>query len=344
MTPISEEAKRQAKDAYDLLGRLRPKYATAPTNEELMLYGMKLHPYTYADGATDHQAMEKLGLSVDQDAFYGSEMTKLLLQVPNEQLMIMWATRWIDQGCPRVVFDSRYASLLMATDVGADILDRIVFPWRAFLLEMPDGLLTIKDGVGALHDVCKVFVQVMQLENRDDYTLNTIAMAKNGLQLWRHGVAVDKLTTSKIAREGTWGIGFKTDSRDDRVLNLIGRLVISMCVALSDPDNFHKQKASRKIHHISAKYRDPSEVRLPEIQTFVIGRPTKINCRPAIIDYIEEGSTRKGPTVRFLVRGHWKLQPHGVNNLLRKLIRIDPYWKGPEEAKILTRTIKMEHE
>jgi hypothetical protein len=33
---------------------------------------------------------------------------------------------------------------------------------------------------------------------------------------------------------------------------------------------------------------------------------------------------------RQVVRGHWKQQPYGPGNSLRKLKRIEPYWRGPE--------------
>lgn len=32
---------------------------------------------------------------------------------------------------------------------------------------------------------------------------------------------------------------------------------------------------------------------------------------------------------RILVAGHWKMQPHGEGQKLRKLIHIEPYWRGP---------------
>jgi hypothetical protein len=248
--------------------------------------------------------------------------------------MIFWAARWIDQGCPRVVFDNNYASLLMATDVGKDLTDKVVFPWKAFLIELAEGTLSFRDGEGNPHPVQKIFVQVMNPEGEDKF--NIVAMARNGLQLWRHGSRINELTISKTSRDRVWDIGYKTDSRDDRVLNLIGRLVISMCVAMSDPDNFRKQTPSRKN---KIKHRLSKQPALPEIQTFIIGKPTKLNCRPALTDYIE--GTRRGPTVRFLVRGHWKLQAYGPGRTKRKLIQIEPYWKGPEEAKILTRTVLM---
>lgn len=36
-------------------------------------------------------------------------------------------------------------------------------------------------------------------------------------------------------------------------------------------------------------------------------------------------------------RGHWKHQPHGPRNTLRKLIWIRPYWRGPNAAEAIAR-------
>jgi hypothetical protein len=38
--------------------------------------------------------------------------------------------------------------------------------------------------------------------------------------------------------------------------------------------------------------------------------------------------------VRTLVSGHWKMQPYGPERANRKLIRIDPFWRGPMDGPI----------
>lgn len=40
------------------------------------------------------------------------------------------------------------------------------------------------------------------------------------------------------------------------------------------------------------------------------------------------------PTVKFVVRGHWRNQAHGPSMSLRKMMWIQPYWKGTEDAPI----------
>jgi len=48
-------------------------------------------------------------------------------------------------------------------------------------------------------------------------------------------------------------------------------------------------------------------------------------------------STGSQPLVRFMVRGHWRYQPHGEGNLGRKLIWIQPHYKGPDMATLINR-------
>lgn len=40
---------------------------------------------------------------------------------------------------------------------------------------------------------------------------------------------------------------------------------------------------------------------------------------------------------RFIVRGHWKQQAHGPGRADRKLIFVEPYWKGPADTPVVTR-------
>jgi len=55
---------------------------------------------------------------------------------------------------------------------------------------------------------------------------------------------------------------------------------------------------------------------------------------------ISGASVQEAPTerhARFIVRGHWRHQPHGPGGSERKLVWIKPYYKGPEMAKLINR-------
>lgn len=40
---------------------------------------------------------------------------------------------------------------------------------------------------------------------------------------------------------------------------------------------------------------------------------------------------------RFKVQGHWRDQAHGPRHTLRRLIYVEPFWKGPDAAEVLNR-------
>lgn len=52
-----------------------------------------------------------------------------------------------------------------------------------------------------------------------------------------------------------------------------------------------------------------------------------------------------GETVRITgrkkVRGHWKSQPHGPGRSLRKIVHIQPYWRGDDAAEVVDRTYRV---
>lgn len=77
----------------------------------------------------------------------------------------------------------------------------------------------------------------------------------------------------------------------------------------------------------------------PQHRLVVVGRPISVDARPAIEDFLASTTTkaRKPPNVQSLVVGHYRRQPCGERNTARKIVWIQPFWRGPEDAPILTR-------
>ena len=71
------------------------------------------------------------------------------------------------------------------------------------------------------------------------------------------------------------------------------------------------------------------------MSAYTVVRPVVLDCRVAVRDYIAGGG--KSPTVRSLVRGHWRNQVHGPRNSLRKWIHVEPFWRGPDGAPVAVR-------
>lgn len=334
---------RRAQEADRLLRRLADRGITRPDNtpEDWLKMGTEIWAHSYSDNATDAEAFKKLAYFIDTEFARNpldknAAFRKLALQVPDSQCRCLWAARWVDQGCSRVVIEPKYAALLMATDVGRGIIEHVIPPWKAFLIEVPTDLLTIEDEKKELDSIRHIMFQEL-VNDFGDRICNIVGVGSR-LTLWRHSVPLVEIADQSTPEEQTdWGVGIGVTSRDDRVVKMMGRLVLSTCVALMDSSNYHRQKnrARASIRHRQGKG-------LKEIQSFVLGKPVSINCRQAIRDFIDGShGSRQGPKIQFIVRGHWKHQPYGTGLSLRKFIQIDPYWKGPEDAKILTRTVEI---
>ncbi|MBF0306746.1 MAG: hypothetical protein HQL41_13970 [Alphaproteobacteria bacterium] len=82
-------------------------------------------------------------------------------------------------------------------------------------------------------------------------------------------------------------------------------------------------KGRRHLEHKKA-----TSTRLPYIEVGGVVRPLG---SPA------GQSSKSRVEVRLLVRGHWKSQVHGPGMTLRKLIHVEPYWRGPEMAELVDR-------
>jgi hypothetical protein len=156
-----------------------------------------------------------------------------------------------------------------------------------------------------------------------------------GLCLWRHGILDEELAAADVylaEKELDTPFNIPVESRDERVLMLFGRVVIGACIAMSNKDAYTVKIRSNK----KLKKRGIRKEELPTAN-YVLGAPIKIDCRPAIREYLEGTGSRRAPAVRFLVRGHWKRVAHGPKHSLRKWQVIEPYWKNNVSRTTLVR-------
>jgi hypothetical protein len=259
------------------------------------------------------------------------------LYLPMEQTIMFWAARWADQGFPVVQMGHKYAAALMATAVTVDEED-IRPPWHALYILVPSKLLYVRDpSTGKNHEVTAVSAQHMvndEGEKRWSYVIHS-----GPISLWRHGVLVHEMLEADVTSGVDWStysFNVDVDPEDERTYSLVQRLILNICLAMSHPDNVKPLGKSSKLA--------PSEIRRhpePLVRTYQVGKPIKLDCRSAIHDFVT-GKRRSGPVVQVLVRGHWKSQPHGPKRAYRKRIWIEPYWRGPEDAPILTRPHELE--
>lgn len=79
-----------------------------------------------------------------------------------------------------------------------------------------------------------------------------------------------------------------------------------------------------------------------EVKHWEIGRDVRID--PRLIQSARGGSREIAFHIenRFIVRGHYRNQAHGVGRAERKRIWVQPFWKGPEEGARIVHTYKPE--
>jgi hypothetical protein len=181
-------------------------------------------------------------------------------------------------------------------------------PWPAWSLVVPDGLLG--------DQVARIWVL--------DTGENTVDRKKAVIVLDRHGKHPGKL--SPVTQE------------------MIASLVFGSALALSNPEEFKKDRQHKPSGH-SSKGRKSGPPDLDQAR-YMLSAAVSIDLREhvqAALDDERAGKRRgSSPKVQFLVRGHWRRQACGPGLTERKTIWIQPFWKGPEESRVLLRAHKVE--
>ena len=119
-----------------------------------------------------------------------------------------------------------------------------------------------------------------------------------------------------------------------RVLRCAGKYVVGLLVALEYTDNFSWRAVK------SRPKSGPWSRAEPAHRVAFVGKPISVNATSAVVAYVA-GQKRGLPSVQSLVRGHYKRQVLGAGRTGRKVIWVEPYWRGPEDAPILARPYRV---
>lgn len=257
-----------------------------------------------------------------------------VLMMPDQQVASLAAGSWYDQGLPAVQMGHKYAAALMATNPGKNNLSDVKPPWAAFLINLPNNLLTVYDpAAGRRVNATFILVHHALFEGKG-MRWSYITFTETGITMWRHAATAKELVCIGLGANDYEDYAFlaEGDDEDDRVAKVIGRLILGVCMATSGKGRNLKAVGSGHKAHAGASRQN----RPPVQRVFQLGKPIKLDCRQALKDYIE-GTVRSPLSVQCLVMGHWKRQVHGPQRSLRKWLWIEPYWRGPEDAPILHR-------
>ena len=260
-----------------------------------------------------------------------------LERVHHECFQAMALHQWAMHGYQRLLLPPTTIAGLMATSVSREALDAVSPPWPAFSIDIPAGLMPITGSDGQELYVELLVVHCVKLPDGD--TRWTYLAQASPVTLWQTNV------TSALFFDADWDDGkasplesrggeVEETDRDFRLRKVIRRLIIGTCLLLAS----YNASEVRAGTHIRKPKRG-----LPQTTIIRIGKPMQTDMRTAVRSYVVNGGKRSAPTVQVAVVGHWKNQPHGPKNTLRRMQWIQPYWRGPEDAPILmhpSRTVR----
>jgi hypothetical protein len=301
------------------------------TEKELLRFCGMVWEKTYKTDESDMKACEFI---------YDANRKLVLLgedgHTDSEVLRIWVTTKWIHCGCPKLVTDAKYAAAMMCTKVTTGLSEDIIIPWKAFRVDLPPGLLSFGEYT---YD----HIRLASFDDRAALILEgqrPATAADPPGEEWIHSgitrmasdmatLLLDDEAESFDISEGL-AVGRKDADPKLRTLRLAVRLVVGLLYTMQHTAHFKSQPKSLNDSRRSLRTGPPGH------RTIFVGKPIALDVRPAVRQFCGAG---KGgaPSVQTLVRGHYKRQVVGVARGGRKVIWVEPYWRGPEDAPILAR-------
>lgn len=248
---------------------------------------------------------------------------------------------WLHGGCVTLTAGHKYAAALCATRMDRDSVDDVELPAMAFRVTIPDGVIVHEAKSLELLQVNVVLTTTISgvlFEGRNGSKLMIIPVVFTGGK----NRMLDFLTSNEEDGADLW-VGEFEHPRAAEVLSqkdvrmrmalLARRLTVGLLLSYTHTNHW-KERVIRTTS--SGERRGP-----PPHRVISFGTPINMDVRPALHEYVGGTRANGAPSVQSLVRGHYKRQVVGVARSGRKVIWVEPYWRGPEDAPILARPYKV---
>lgn len=256
------------------------------------------------------------------------------------QLVNLGATKWVSCGLQQIEMGHKFAAALLVSNVTKDLIENVKRPWPAFVIVVPNDLIFISNSRDNNKPVSISKILVFEVENKFGDWAYVAWGTTEAPMLWRFGVSTEFLLPETLD-ENRWGNAFIASEialtdLDERNAALIGRLIVTTCVAMTMPDMVHPRNP--KTHEAWKKAKgnvlNLSKSKEPQHQVYNLGKPIAVDFRDRVKAYSRGDTTGKQLELRRMIIGHFKQQAYGKVWKDRKTLWIKPYWRGPEEAAI----------
>jgi len=242
---------------------------------------------------------------------------------------------WAVHAFQRVTTTHTFAAALMCSDADKDALHDIEIQWKAFMVIIPNGCLKT-------HRADYTRILVSSFEDRATLALLDQSGPGPDHLIFVQSNNLASLLDVSTVPEYTHTAGADASDQTTRAMVMAKRLVAGLLLAIQHRDNFKEKKVAAKS---GSRWRGEREE--PEHRVVMVGRPLTVDCRQKVTEFIrgDEGGARRKrggpPSVQVLVRGFFRRQVVGVGRTGRKVIWIEPFWRGPKGAPIWTRPKKV---
>jgi hypothetical protein len=269
-------------------------------------------------------------------------LLKNLGQDAEHQIFLCILAYWAQSGFAQIELGHTFASALIMTHVPPDIALEVQAPFKAFVIELPTGLLEIEDR-DRRRALTRISVTRMPNKIAGDNSWAYTAETDSSLSFWRFGATTSQLLNEvhfpihESATPQVNPLAVDITDRDERVALCIGRLIVNTCLAMNDPSNVKEIGPGHRLYAQRSGHKEHSPEEAPVVRTFRVGQPVKHDFRSSIRDFIAGKRERQGLDCQITVAGHFKRQVFGPGRSKHRIIWIQPYRRGPEGAPILIR-------
>jgi hypothetical protein len=248
------------------------------------------------------------------------------------QIVLTSGARWVDGAMRTLTTTPTYFAAMACTTISETAFEDIRIPWPVFMVKVPPGQLVDGDKdydriafallrnvkcLNGVFDICHMHVFTSKAPH-------------DSMESWMCCGADDAVRTVLFREFPSSGLS----SVEERIQQSAKRAVVGLLYTLQHTNHW-RERVERSAAHRNIRENPPPH------RIIFVGRDMTVKATPALRQFIRHGDGHGSPSVQTLVRGHTKRQICGPGGSLRKIIWVEPYWRGPEEAPILVRPYRV---
>jgi hypothetical protein len=245
--------------------------------------------------------------------------------------------RWVVNGCSTFELTHSLAAGLVLTEPPPLEEDSFKLPFDSFTIVLPDGVLPFWYGeTESSNQKWANLVLVSKFKAASDgKAIYQITSYCDGVSLYRR----QKFAELDSPEADDWVKAFEDDppiTSNDAITHKTALRIVRNLVAWIEANGPGERQGGKRPPKKNRKPIPDDPNALPTPTTWVVGREIKLS--PDLRQMASEvvlGESKKDKVagwkvrVRYIVRGHWRMQAHGVGRAERKRMFISPFWRGP---------------